>query len=214
MNHNRKKQLRDNLLFAAACAILAAAVMLGGCNTLQLPGARARAADLAAEVQQKKAALIDLETEWAEAVEIAAADPTDENDQKAEKAEAKVKAKAAETAALLAELEALRDAIAESEKTAAEAAEQAREAAEYLPEPWRTGGLLAMAIGLTWLKGFAQAKVLKQKASAAELKAAETQEAAISVVQSLEGVLMDEQKDAIKQGPKAKALVDKAQGRI
>lgn len=198
------------LLIAAAVAAagLLILLMISGCNTSELPFARAKARDMAAETEVKKAELVELEAEAIEAARAAEADPTPAKVEKAEAAADVLQDKARETARHIVELESLVGAIKESEAAVAETTAQAKEAAAYLPSPWREIVLMAGTFGLTLLKGRSTAKVLAERARG------EAEAVAISAIRSVDEVLSDSQKATIKQGPKVKALVDKAQGKL
>ena len=186
--------------------ILLVLLFVVGCNTVELPFAKTKARDMAAKIEQKKAELVELKAEAVEAVKAAEADPTPAKVEKAEAAKDALQEKARETARQIVELESLTSAIEDSEAAVAETTEQAKEAVAYLPSPWREIALMAGTFGLTLLKGRSTAKVLSDKARD------ETEAVAISAIRSVDDVLTSEQKATISQGPKVKALVDKAQG--
>jgi len=192
--------------------ILLSISLIGGCNLWELPGAKSKARQAAAEITDKRIELENLVQEWEEAQELAREKPTPENIEKADEIAAEAEAKAAAQAERVRRQEELLAAIKDSEEVVAETTDQAKDAVQYLPEPWRTGALMALTFGLTLVRGNRKAKVLADQARRDGYEEAEA--VGISVVKSVDKVLTADQKKGIQQGMESKWLVDKAQGKI
>jgi len=197
-------------------------VFLSGCNSWELPGAKAKARDLASDITQAKVEIAELQAEAQAAIDAANADPTTENADAAIGAVKALEDKATATAEKMIDLESLLGAIKESEADVEATTTQAREVAAFLPSPWREAVLIAMTFGLTLVRGNRNAKVLAEKTDdklyedCVEARRGGYEDAekiGLSIVKSLDGKLSDAQLATIKQGPQAKALVDKAQGK-
>ena len=182
-----------------------AAGILSGCSTGDLSFAKAEARDLAAEIEQAKVEMAELQAEAQAAVTAAQSDPTPEKVEKADEATTALQEKARATAKKMVELESLIGRIDAARLADAEALAAAKEAAEFLPSPWREVALMVGTLGVTLWTSFGHTKTLVSK----------EREIGKSVVRSLDTVgLTEVQRDLIKQGPAAKALVDEAQGRV
>ena len=189
------------LLFVGAVAV----GVISGCNTAELPWAKAKARDLAAEIEQAKVEMAELQAEAQAAVTAAQSDPTPAKQEKADEATTALQEKARATAKKMVELESLIGRIDAARLADAEALAAAKEAAEFLPSPWREVALMVGTLGVTLWTSFGHTKTLVSK----------EREIGKSVVRSLDKVgLTAEQLATIKQGPEAKALVNEAQGKV
>ena len=195
------------LLLVVAYVIVAVALLTIpiGCTELALPDWMYEQKTLAADVTQRKAEIEELQVELAGLVQKAEADPTPENTAAVDLAKTVLNKKVRAVTVKMIDLEALTEHIKEAQAAAADAQEAVASGIEqYAPEPYRGialtlfGGLLAAIKS----HGYYAAKIKRER------------DVGKSVVNSLSGVLTDEQKAEIKQGPEAKALVDEAQGRV
>ena len=106
------------------------------------------------------------------------------------------------------------ESLIEQRKAAEAAEKKALEGAtgifsQYAPSPFREVGLSALAVILSLVGARGHYQAREAKALTVE------RSIGVSVVKSLDSVgLTAEQLAKIKQGPKAKALVDEAQGKV
>jgi len=224
----KKDKWKDRIrltLFIASCIVLAAALVLPGCNTWQLPQAKSQARQKAALIADKKVELKEKAIELESLIEEHEKAPTPETKKKVEEKAVEVNQLSKETAAEIRGLAELTASIADSEIVIKETTEQVTGVAAYLPSPWREGVVLLLGIGGTLIKARSTAKVTAQAARrqvhdlAIEVSSAaraEDEAVIASIVTSLDKVLTAGQKKKLsgKMGPAAEAAVQKAKGRV
>jgi len=226
----KKDKWKDRIrltLFIASCIVLAAALVLPGCNTWQLPQAKSQARQKAALIADKKVELKEKAIELESLIEEHEKAPTPETKKKVEEKAVEVNQLSKETAAEIRGLAELTASIADSEIVIKETTEQVTGVAAYLPSPWREGVVLLLGIGGTLIKARSTAKVTAQAQAArrqvhdlaievSSAARAEDEAVIASIVTSLDKVLTAGQKKKLsgKMGPAAEAAVQKAKGRV
>ncbi len=195
------------ILIVGVIAAVLAGVGLSGCATMKEAEWFSQERDLAVDIDVKQAELAELVAKANAAAEAAKANPTDSDlIQKYEDAMKAADVKARETAKKMLDLENL----IEEREAAVKAEKEAREAAtgllDYVPEPFRTPGLLGLSVlfSLLGARGHYNARQARSKAVTA------------NIVKSLQPVIAAQPEEQLKRIRKAqtiaaRALVDEIQ---
>jgi len=200
--------------------VLCAAIFVAmpGCTTSLIPQAendlisREAAAEIANKAMERAEQAWTAEASKIEPDSVKLFEITSE----IQKLEADAMIKAAQVKQLT---EQLKNAKA-SEKELLDAAEKG---VSYLPSPFREMAVLALGIGVTWWRNKGQANALAVKnddklyndcEEARNGGIKDVERVAFAVINSVGKVLTQAQKDEIKHGPQATAMVQKAKGRV